>query len=360
MRKKSLKSLFFRSFIVLFWIGVISAFLFWSNFHSGTSKNTITIFTWGDLFSDDIIRKFEKESGIKVKFNYYASNEELLVKLKAMKGKGCDLIIPSDYAVNLLIKEDMLAPLDSSKLTCKSDIHSFLLSQEFDPENRYSLPVQWEVFGFGYDTEHFKTEFFPSFHQIFDPKANDSKIAMVNDPIEALNFASFYLFGRKNVLNKLETKQIKELLHRQKSFVEAYVNQRAEHLLGTKNCPLAILPSSSVWRMNKQFPHISFKLPVEGVFMTIENVAIPKKSEQVELVYKFLDFLYKPENITKQCNEYCVFSPLDRESQNENTNFTETLKTIQTNKKNIYLFNKQLLSEKETRDLWIDLKSKKK
>ncbi len=79
---------------------------------SSYEPNSINVFAWGDILDPAVIADFEKETGIKVNLNYYSSNEELIVKLKATRGEGYDLIIPSDYAVKILIKEDLLKPID--------------------------------------------------------------------------------------------------------------------------------------------------------------------------------------------------------------------------------------------------------
>ena len=128
------------------------------------------------------LTEFEKETGIKVNLSFYASNEELQVKMKATGGEGYDLIMPSDYAVSILMKEDLIQPLDHSKIDFWDSLYPVLLNQKFDPGNRYSIPFEWEVFGFGFDSDFFKDRSPPNtWRAIFDPDYIDYQIAMKND-----------------------------------------------------------------------------------------------------------------------------------------------------------------------------------
>ena len=105
-----------------------------------------------------VIADFEKETGIKVNLNYYSSNEELIVKLKATKGEGYDLIIPSDYAVKSLSKKNSSKTIDRSKSAFWNEINPALIGHFFDPENQFSIPFEWEIYGFGIDKEYFKDQ----------------------------------------------------------------------------------------------------------------------------------------------------------------------------------------------------------
>src|SRR6185369_5108049 len=111
-----MRTIFTRSGIILFWVVLIFCALYLPKCEVAKyDKNTLNVFVWGDILEPAVVADFEKETGIKLNFSYYSSNEELIVKLKATKGEGYDLIIPSDYAVNILIKEDLLKKFDKNK-----------------------------------------------------------------------------------------------------------------------------------------------------------------------------------------------------------------------------------------------------
>ena len=113
--------------------------------------NTLHIFTWSDIFDPKIIAQFEKEKNIPIQFHYYSSNEELLVKLKATRGKGYDLIIPSEYSIKYLMEYGLIKKIDKSKLKFST---SEFVHNQFDPNLEYSIPFTWEVMGLGLSLIH--------------------------------------------------------------------------------------------------------------------------------------------------------------------------------------------------------------
>ncbi len=196
-----MRKLFIRSGVTIFWILLIFSALYWPRWKPmHYDAKTLNIFAWGDILDPAVLADFEKESGIKLNLSYYSSNEELVVKLKATKGEGYDLIIPSDYAVNILIKENLLKKFDKNRFNYWKTLNPNLLGRDFDPHNAYSIPFEWELYGLGIDKDYFREHPTPpSWAMIFDPKVMNYKITMNNDPIEAVEFAAFYLYGEATI-----------------------------------------------------------------------------------------------------------------------------------------------------------------
>lgn len=348
--------------IVCVWLLTIFSVLFWPNFHKNfeTKTQSLNVFSWSDVLPQNLLNDFEKETGIKVNVYYYSSNEELLIKLKNSKESGYDLIVPSDYAVSMLAKEGFLKPLDKKKLNFVKDINPLLIHHNYDPENIYSLPLQWDIYGFGVDTDVFKdNKTTPStWDHLFNDDFIHYKMAMTNDPIEAFCLASLYLFGKKDKLTPKETLLVKNLLIEQKKHVEAYAVPRSDYVLGSKNASLALTLSAYILRSKKDFHFIKFVTPKDRTFISIENIAIPTHSKHEEYAYTFLNFLYKPENLSRTCNAFGVFPAtlgsidfLDNKDE-----FLEIQKEIQKDGYELHFF-KHLISEKELRRLWISIKS---
>ena len=104
------------------------------------SNGEVNVLNWSSYIPDDVIKDFEEEYNIKVNYGTYSSNEELLAKLTSSKTGTYDLVFPSDYMVDLMIKKDLIEPLDKSKLANINNINSLFLNQEYDYGNKYSLP----------------------------------------------------------------------------------------------------------------------------------------------------------------------------------------------------------------------------
>lgn len=351
---------FIRFFVILFWIGAIFAFLYFPNFKMlPNEENSIVIFTWGDILDPDVVANFEKETGIKVHLNYYSSNEELLVKLRATEGGGYDLIMPSDYAVAALIKENLVKELNRKELNFFQHLNPFLLGHFYDPDNRYSVPFSWEVFGLGIDQEYFEGKpFEPSWKLIYDRKVINYKISMSNEPQEALLMTGFYLFGKSTNYSDQELQAIRNLLIEQRAWVEAYANFRGDYFLATRNCPVAVASSSYMWKSKKLFPFIKFIIPEEGTFITVENFCIPIKSKNEKQAYAFLNYIYRPESIATHFENYGLFPSttnaahlmeLDPEAKALMSTPRQEFKKFQ--------FFTTIIPEEELHKVWIEIKT---
>lgn len=355
-----LKKSFFQISITALWSLFIGAILYLPNLKLFTRvEKSINVFSWGDILDPQIVADFEKSSGIKVHINYYASNEELLVKLKATQAKGYDLIVPSDYAVSQLIQENLLKEIDKSQVDFLYALNPLLMAQFFDPENRFSLPFAWELFGLGIDREYFeKSSFEPTWGLIYDANRIAYKIAMINDPLEAIPLTAFYLFQKNTPLNEENFNRVRKLLMNQRSWVEAYADFRGDYLIATKNCPVAVASSSYISRSKKMFPFIQFIVPKEGTFITIENLCIPIHSSKESLVYKFINYLYNPDSIKKHFESYGFF-PASMQANDLLQMDAEFSKFLFSTREDFqkYHFFKPIYSQQKIRDLWIEVKS---
>ena len=357
-----MKQWFFRPIIVVFWVVILFGCLYWPKlkiFHY--EANTLNVFAWGDILDNAVIAQFEKETGHKINLSYYSSNEELLVKLKATKGEGYDLIIPSDYAVALLTEEGLLKPLDRGRLLFWQDINPNLLGHHFDPQNRFSLPFEWEIYILGIDKNYFATRpLDPSWKLIFDKNTVNYKISMINDPIEAIQFAGFYLFGDLDHLDETQALSVKNLLKEQKKWVEAYANFRGDYFLATQNCPVVIASSSYIWRTMRLFPFVSFIVPKEGTFITIENLAIPKLSDKDDLTYKFINYLYSHYSVKSHFETYGFF-PATLQSLKEIEMEPEARELVFSSEEQFKKFHfvTDLIPQQQIHDTWVEVKSGK-
>jgi len=347
-----------RLFIIFSWVALIFTILYFPNWKWISSREkTLNVFTWGDILEPSVIAQFEKETGIKINLSYYSSNEELIVKLKATEGFGYDLIIPSDYAVKALADEGLLKELDKNQLHFWKDINPLLLNHFFDSNNHFSIPFEWEVFGLGFDKDYDKKNpLASSWKMIFEPQGYN--IAMLNDPIEVIALTAFYLYQTVGFVNNQQIEEIKNLLIRQKKWVEAYASFRGDYFIATKNCPVVVSTSSYMRRSMNQFPFIGFMIPKEGTFITIENLCIPKASSKETLTYQFINYLFRYESIEKHYQTFGFFPSLlthldliekDPAIRKLVISSPEDFKT--------YHFIQNIVSPQTLHDMWIEIKT---
>lgn len=320
-------------------------------------EKSLNIFAWGDILEPTVIENFERETGIKINLSYYSSNEELIVKLKATEGEGYDLIIPSDYAVSILAQEGLLKSLDKSKLTFWQDLNPSLLNHKFDPDNRYSIPFTWELYGIGINKNFFKDKpFEKSWGLVFENRGY--KIAMLNDPIQAVLISDLYLYKKIAPLEEPQLQQIKQLLLMQKQWVEAYADFRADYFLATGSCPVALASSSYIWRTKRMFSFVEFVIPQEGTFIAIENFCLPSRTSKEALAYQFINNIFTPNSLNQHFQSYGIFpATLMKETDMKMDATMEAL--FHSSKEDFarYHFNQPIAAPSQILDLWVEVKS---
>jgi len=274
-------------------------------------EKSINILVWPTELDAEFLVDFEKDTGIKVYVNYIEMNEELFVKLRAYRGAGYDLVMPSDYAVQSLVNEGLLAKIDKSKLQFLDTIYPALLGHYFDPHNNYTIPFFWDIYGLGINKDYFE-QGMPevSWKLIFDP-AQDYLVGMPADYREMIYIACKYLYGSiDNLAQPEHIEAIKELLCKQKEWVVAYTGLRMPFLLASHSIPVASASLTEIARLSYEHPEIIYEIPKEGTFGIIDSIAISQGSQKQEYVYAFLNYLYRPDVITKYVKKYGIFSPI--------------------------------------------------
>jgi len=313
MKRETVISVLVRCLIVVGWCAAIGIMLYVPKVIKHLQpRKSINLFSWPQLIDSETLQGFEKETGIKVNVSYFEANEELFVKLKATKGEGYDIIMPSDYMVKALTKEGLLKKIDHSKLEFFRDINPALRGHSYDPNNAYSIPFLWGVFGLGINNKFFKSKLSSaSWDLVFTDKLAPHPIGMIDDAREALMIAAQYLFRTVDNLNAEQVQQIKKLLVEQKKRVAMYTDLRTDYLLLAGKCPAVVGLSTEVWKAMRVNPDIDFFIPEEGGFMNIDSIAIPASSENTESAYKLINYLYRVDILKHLVEKYAFFSPLN-------------------------------------------------
>jgi spermidine/putrescine transport system substrate-binding protein len=342
-------SIFRRIAIIAFWASIITAFLLVPKaVNMFRQERTLTIFTWPLMLDPIYLKKFEKETGIKLYITYYDSSSALLSKLKASKGAGYDLIIADDHTAELIIQNKLVKKIDWQKIPFKDEINPFLRSRYYDPHDEYTLAHYWGFCGIGYDADYFGTNQPPqTWGLLFDPKLMPEKICMTDDPREALMITAQYLYGSIDVLKEpAKLKHIKEVLLAQKKHVEVYSNARADNLLQTKSCPVAAIMSPEVQRLQKEHHNVQFLSPQEGGFLVIDLFMLSQASTKDDLAYQFLNYLYRPEVVEHHSKLFGYCSPLLRDTLSNN--FCSVSNPN-------YDFFRNVIPDREINNIWIEI-----
>ncbi|MFP5284145.1 MAG: PotD/PotF family extracellular solute-binding protein, partial [Thermoanaerobaculia bacterium] len=181
-------------------------------------ERRLNIYIWTNYLPDDVLADFEKRTGIDATVDTYDSNEILLEKLQSGV-TDYDVVVPSDYMLRVLVAEKLLLPLERARLQGFENLDPRFLDQEFDPDNRHSIPYLWGTTGIGYDRA--RVGAVDSWSALFDER-RAGRILMLDDPREAFGVA-LKLMGRSlNEKDPAVLRQAAERLRAQKRLVRTY------------------------------------------------------------------------------------------------------------------------------------------
>ena len=263
------------------------------------SDNEITVYNWGQYISDgtdgslDVIAEFEKETGIKVNYLTFDSNESMYTKLKT-GGAAYDIIIPSDYMIGMLIEENMLEPLNFDNIPNYQYIDEAFRNQAYDPNNMYSVPYTWGTVGLIYNTQYVSAEDAASWNCLWN-KDYAGKVLMFDNPRDAFAIAESILGFSYNTTDSAELQQAAELLKQQKDVVQSYVMDQIFDKMQRGEAWAAPYYAGDFLTMVEENPDLAFSYPQDGFNIFIDAMCIPKGCQNKEGAEAFINFLCRPD-----------------------------------------------------------------
>ena len=259
---------------------------------------TINVYNWGEYIPDgsddetiNLNAEFTALTGIKVNYTTYANNEELYAKLKS-GGASYDIIIPSDYMISRMIKEDMLEPLDMDNIPNFKNIMDKFADPEYDPGSRYSVPYTWGTVGILYDTTVFSEEEAENidWKTLWDENYAN-QILMFDNPRDAFAIAEIILGYDLNTENIEELRVAADLLKSQKKLVQAYVMDEIFDKMGAGEAALAPYYAGDAVTLMDEYDHLDFVIPESGTNLFIDAVCIPKGCANKRAAEMYINFL---------------------------------------------------------------------
>lgn len=248
----------------------------------------LNVYNWGDYIDDSIFNTFEEETGIKINYETFATNEEMYTKLKK-GGTQYDIAIPSDYMIEKMIKEDMLEKVDLSKIPNYANIDDQFKNLDFDPNNEYSVPYFWGTVGIIYNT-HLISEDIDSWNALWDEKYK-GMFTMVDSQRDSIMVALKKLGYSMNTKDVAQLEEAKQLLIEQKPLVLAYAGDNVKDMLISEETAMAVVWSGEASTVIQDYDYFKYVLPKEGSNKWFDNIVIPKGAEHIDAAHQFIDFL---------------------------------------------------------------------
>ena len=288
------------------------------------SNGSLKIFFCGQYLADsnsgsvDVIKEFEKQHKIKISaYSTFDSNEQLFAKLKYSK-IDYDIILPSDYMISKLIKENMLQKIDKNKLKTYSKINDYFKGSNcgFDPADEFSVPYSWGTIGLIYNvhlveklTGQKAESVVNGFNCLFNEKLKN-EILMFSNSKDSFAVAQKALGNSINTTNASEIEAAAKLLKKQKKLVQLYgIDEIADKMI---NNEAAVAPASSDdgFCMMKENKNLKFFLPDKSILF-VDAMCIPKNAKNTENALKFIDFMCLNKIAALNCNFSSLSTTID-------------------------------------------------
>ncbi|WP_017756705.1 ABC transporter substrate-binding protein [Calidifontibacillus oryziterrae] len=281
--------------------------------HGYSSGNTVTIYNWGDYIDEELIERFEEETGTKVIYETFDSNEAMMTKI-AQGGTTYDIAVPSEYMIDKMREEDLLIPLDHSKLPNLQYIDERFMDLPFDPSNKYSVPYFWGTVGIVYNPKLLEDMEISSWNDLWNPELKN-QILLIDGAREVIGMGLNSLGYSLNDTNKDHLIEAKRKLDTLTPNVKAIVGDETRMLLANEEAAIGLVWSGDAADIMWENEDLDYVVPIEGSNLWFDNMVIPKTAKNIEAAHQFINFMLDPE-IAAQNTEYVSYSTPNKEALN--------------------------------------------
>jgi putrescine transport system substrate-binding protein len=282
-----------------------------------SSGEIVNVYNWSDYLDPEVIKSFEQETGIKVRYDVFDSNEVLETKLLT-GNSGYDVVVPSAYFLERQVKAGVFAPLDKAQLPGLANVDPELArsAARHDPDNAHSVVYMWGTTGIGYDRAKVAAIMpdapLDSWQLIFDPailsRFKDCGISMLDDPTDMIGTALLYLGKDPNSEAEADLKAAEAVLMKIRPYLRTiHSSQYIDQLANGELCIVVgysgdVLQASDRAEEAGKPLDIGYSIPKEGALMWFDTLAIPADAAHKEAAHRFIEYLLRPEVAAKNSN----------------------------------------------------------
>ncbi|MBD7983374.1 ABC transporter substrate-binding protein [Sporosarcina sp. Sa2YVA2] len=291
--------------LILLISGVLLLFNRELNEGSKTGKDTITVYNWGQYIDPDLLKQFEEETGIKVIYETFDSNEAMMGKIE-QGGTSYDVTIPSEYMVEMMKEKDLLIPIDYSKVPNSKNIDPYFMDLPFDPKNKYSIPYFWGTVGIAFNPTLLEGQTFESWDNLWDPSLKQ-RVILVDSARETVGMG---LNSLGYSLNSTDTKELRKATDKLKALrtnVKAVIGDEVTQLMINNEAAISLTWSGQAADMMFENEDIDYIVPEEGSNLWFDNIVIPKTVDNIDGAHAFINFMLDPE-VAAQNADYVGYS----------------------------------------------------
>jgi spermidine/putrescine transport system substrate-binding protein len=275
----------------------------------------VIVYNWSEYIPEDLVEKFQEETGIEVVYSTYESNETLYTKLKLMQGGGYDVVVPSTYYVSKMAREGLLQKVDKSK--------------PFDPNNDFSVPYLWGSTGIGINVADIPKDSITGWQDFWNPKFKN-QLLLTDDVREVFHMALRIKGYSGNTTNEAEIKEAYEYLKELMPNVRVFNSDAPREPFLTGDVSLGMMWNGSVVQSQEDNPDFQYIYPKEGAVFWMDSFVIPAKAKNVANAHKFINYMLQAQ-VAKDCVDYVGYATpnkagkalLDKETASNPTIFPD-------------------------------------
>ena len=267
----------------------------------GKKAEELVLFTWEGMFPQEILDGFEKETGIKVVYSNFDTDETMLEKLSQAKGGDYDVVIADDYIIEKAVEQKLVKTLDKEKIKNFDNINPLFQGQFYDENNEYTVPYGSGIPLIVYDPSQVDIEI-KGYSDLWDPSLEDS-IALVANYRVICGITQLSMGESMNEENPEVIAKTGERLKELAPNVRMIQDDNTQNALLNGEASVGFLYTSQVTAALAENPDLKVVYPQEGLGFGIMNMFIPENAPSEDAAYKFIDYILEPENAA-ECFNY--------------------------------------------------------
>jgi spermidine/putrescine transport system substrate-binding protein len=258
-------------------------------FALSAEEKKLNFYNWDTYIGENTLSEFNEATGIEVKMDLFADNDELFAKLKG-GNPGYDVIVPTNDTLERMVAAGMVIPLDHSKIPNMANIDKPFQDAQFDPGRKHSLPYMWGTLGIGYRKSEVANA--PdSWKVLFDSDEYAGAISLLGDQSNVLGAGLKYLGFSWNSTKPEELKQVEDMLIRQKKNIKVFADDNGQDLLAAGEVKLCQEWNGDIKQIMNEDEDVAYVVPKEGSLLWQDVLAIPKDAPHPENAHAFINFL---------------------------------------------------------------------
>ena len=269
---------------------------------SDAENGELNVYNWTEYIPESVINDFEDEYGIKVNYSTYSSNEECLAKVQSSAEGTYDVIVPSDYMITIMKAKGMLEELNKYNIPNLSNINETYLNQEFDEGNVYSVPFTGGAAVIAVNTDTVSKKI-TSYKDLLDSEFKDS-LVLLDDQRAVIGMALKALGYSLNEVDDKKLAEAKAYLEELKPNIKLYDSDSPKSSLITGETKAGLIWNAECALAMEENDAIEVVYPEEGMYLFLDNFAIPKGAKNKENAEKFINYILEPEVSKKITEEY--------------------------------------------------------